>query len=97
MLLTIHIPDKLQRIAFAADLKHILNVAKVKSQDYIPGRSNGRSADIGLKADKISIEVLAQVLSQIERRGYSVESTKGPEALSLSLSAFSPQETQKTT
>ena len=97
MLLTIHIPDQTERVAFAADIKHILKVAKLKTEDYIPSRHNGCKSDIGIKAENVSIKTLAQIVSQIERRGYNVDNAKGPVRLDLSLSAFSPQEQQKTT
>tara|TARA_R100001594_G_scaffold27121_2_gene51844 strand:- start:3593 stop:3886 length:294 start_codon:yes stop_codon:yes gene_type:complete len=97
VLLTVHIPNEAERIAFACDIKHILKTAKVPTQDYIPGHNNGCKADIGIKATNLNLEILAQVVSQIERRGYSVESTKGPAELNLSLSASSPREQQKTT
>ena len=91
MLLTIHIPDQTERVAFAADIKHILKVAKLKTEDYIPSRLNGCKADIGIKAEQVSIKTLAQIVSQIERRGYDVDNAKGPVKLDLSLSASSPR------
>ena len=97
VLLTVHIPDQTERVAFAADIKHILKVAKLQTEDYIPSRHNGCKSDIGIKAENVSIKTLAQIVSQIERRGYDVDNAKGPVRLDLSLSAFSPQEQQKTT
>ena len=93
MLITIHIPDETQRVAFAADIKHILRVAKIQTETYIPGRHNSVQADIGIKAKNISLKTLAQIVSQIERSGYSIINTKGSDIseLNLSVSALSPQ------
>ncbi len=93
MLLTIHIPEEAQRVAFAADIKHILRVAKIDTQTYIPGMQDGVKADIGIKAENISLKILAQIVSQIERSGYSIINTKGSDIseLNLSLSVLSPQ------
>lgn len=93
MLLTIHIPREEERVAFAADIKHILRVAKIDTQTYIPGMQDGVKADIGIKAENISLKILAQIVSQIERSGYSIINTKGSDIseLNLSLSVLSPQ------
>lgn len=93
MLLTIHIPNELERVAFAADIKHILRVANIDTKTYIPGMREGSKADIGIKAEKISLKTLAQIVSQIERSGYSIINTKGSDIseLNLSLSVLSPQ------
>jgi len=88
---TIHIKDKDERIQFAAEIKSLLRTAKIASQDYIPGASEvGKvQADIGIKAS-IDQDLLAQIMSRIERRGYNVQA-KGPEIPGLKLSALSPQ------
>jgi hypothetical protein len=93
VLLTIHIPREEERVAFAADIKHILRVAKINTQTYIPGTHGAIKADIGIKAKNISLKTLAQIVSRIERSGYSIENTKGSDIseLNLSLSALSPQ------
>jgi hypothetical protein len=89
--LQINIKDRTERVAFAADLKGMLRAAKIQTEDYKPEMRFGKKADIGIKAENISLKVLAQIVSQIERRGYDIKSTKGPESLSLSFSALSPQ------
>ena len=91
MLLTIDIPNELERVAIAADIKHILRVANIKTQTYIPGIRDGSKADIGIKAKNISLKTLAQIVSRIERSGYSIENRKGLDKLDLSVSALSPQ------
>ncbi len=91
MFIQIHIKNDLERISFAADIKGILRNANIKTEDYIPTRRFGVKADVGIKAQNISIKVLAQIVSQIEQRGYGIKSTKGSESLSLSFSALSPQ------
>ena len=91
MLLTIHIPREEERVAFAADIKHILRVANVNTQTYIPGMRDDVKTDIGIKAENISLETWAQIVSRIERSGYSIENRKGLDKLDLSVSALSPQ------
>lgn len=91
MYLQINIKDQNERVAFAADIKSILRTANIPTTDYIPGIRFGKQADIGIKAEKISLTILAQIVGQIERRGYNLKSTKGPESLDLSFSALSPQ------
>ncbi len=69
----VRIPDKEERIRFAADIKKILHTANIKTQDFIPSpQKNIIKCDIGIKADGLSHKILAQVLSQIERRGYTL-------------------------
>ena len=69
----IHIPDQNERYAFAAKIKKILKGANVKAVEYIPGNKNKIfKSDIGIKANGIDKKILAQVLSQIERRGYTL-------------------------
>jgi len=93
----IRIPDKEERIRFAADVKKILHTANIKTQDYIPNsQKNIVKCDIGVKAKGLNKKILAQVLSQIERRGYLVLNAKGSDEPSLEHSAASPQK-QKTT
>ena len=90
------IPDKEERIRFAADIKKILHTANIKTQDFIPSpQRNILKCDIGIKANGLSHKILAQVLSQIERRGYMVLNAKGSDVPSLEHSAASQQ--QKTT
>tara|TARA_A100000172_G_scaffold81072_1_gene72778 strand:- start:402 stop:683 length:282 start_codon:yes stop_codon:yes gene_type:complete len=93
VLLTIEIPDKLQQVAFAADIKHILRVANIDTKTYIPGMRDGNKADIGIQAENISLKTLAQIVGRIERSGYSIKNTKGSDVstLNLSLSVLSPQ------
>ena len=94
----IHIPNKEERIRFAATIKKILHTAKIKTEEYIPGKYNRiLKADIGIKADGLDQKILAQVLSQIERRGYSIINAKDPAVPGPMRSAASPQQQQKTT
>ena len=98
MLYIVHIKDKQERLQLAADIKKILQTAKIKTLEYIPGGNKQIiKTDIGLKADGLKKKTLAQVLSQIERRGYSVINAPDPEKPGLALSAASPQQQQKTT
>ena len=93
MLLTIHVPNEAERIHLAAQIKQILQVANIQTQTYIPGIRDGVKADIGIKAENISLKILAQIVSRIERSGYSITNTKGSDIseLNLSLSVLSPQ------
>ncbi len=94
----IHIPNQEERIRFAADIKKILHTANIKAKEYIPGNHNRIiKADIGIKADGLDKKILAQVLSQIERRGYSMINAKDPAVPGPMRSAASPQRQQKTT
>ena len=94
----IHIPNQEERIRFAADIKKILHTANIQAKEYIPGNHNRiMKADIGIKADGLDQKILAQVLSQIERRGYTVINAKDPAVPGLMRSAASPQQQQKTT
>tara|TARA_R100000234_G_scaffold38340_1_gene22696 strand:+ start:15799 stop:16122 length:324 start_codon:yes stop_codon:yes gene_type:complete len=98
VLYTIHIKNKEERIRLAADIKNILHTAGNEVTEYIPSQNKKLiKSDIGIKANNIEKKTLAQILSQIERRGYSVFKAKGPDNPSLELSAGSPQTQQKTT
>ena len=98
MLYIVHIKDKHERIQFAAHIKKLLRTANIEAKDYIPGKNNQIiRSDIGIKADGLDKKILAQVLSQIERRGYTILIAKGSETPSLMHSAASPQRQQKTT
>lgn len=98
MLYIIHIKDKKERIEFASDIKKLLQNANVKAEEYIPSKNTHiYNSDIGIKSNNVNKKVLAQVLSQIERRGYTVINAKGSDNPSLLHSASSPQQTQKTT
>ena len=77
----IHIPDEHERYKFAAKIKKILTNAKMNPEEYIAN---------------VSQKVLAQVLRQIESRGYTVINAKGSENPSLQHSGSSPQQSQKT-
>ncbi len=69
----VHIPDQNERYAFAAKIKKILKSANIKAVEYIPGNKNKiLKSDIGIKANGIDKKILAQVLSQVERRGYTL-------------------------
>tara|TARA_R100001015_G_C4634182_1_gene200212 strand:+ start:3073 stop:3387 length:315 start_codon:yes stop_codon:yes gene_type:complete len=91
----IHIPDEHERYKFAAKIKKILTQAKMNPEEYIPGNNTIYKTDIGIKAN-VSQKVLAQVLRQIEARGYTVINAKGSENPSLQHSGSSPQQSQKT-
>mgnify|MGYP003143668970 FL=1 len=91
MLLTIEIPDETERVYLAAQIKKILRNAKIKTHVYIPNNHGKLKADIGIRARDISLETLAQIVSRIERSGYSIENRKGLDKLDLSVSALSPQ------
>jgi hypothetical protein len=72
MLYTIHIPNKEQRIAFAVEVKQLIQ----HSTTYIPGKRNGLyQSDLGIKAD-ITQKELAQIKALIARRGYDVSTRK---------------------
>ena len=91
MLLTIHIADESERVYLAAQIKKILKNAKIDTHVYIPNSQGKLKADIGIRAREISLETLAQIVSRIERSGYSIENRKGLDELDLSVSALSPQ------
>lgn len=91
----IHIPDKNERYDFAAKIKKIINTAKISTTEYIPGKKKVFKSDIGIKAE-VTEKVLAQVLRQIEARGYTVINAKGSDNPSLEHSGSSPQQSQKT-
>ena len=66
VILTIHIPDKQKRIAFAVKIRQIIP----QSKTYIPGKKNSLyDSDIGIKAN-ITKEELAKINALIERRGF---------------------------
>jgi|TARA_R110002020_G_scaffold460992_1_gene679760 hypothetical protein len=80
----IRIKDKDERIRFAADIKKILHTANIKTQDYIPSSQDSIvKCDIGIKATGLKKKTLAQVLSQVERRGYIILNAKGSDESSL--------------
>ena len=66
VILTIHIPDHNQRIAFAAKIRKLIPQGKT----YIPGKRNGiYQSDMGIKAE-VTKKELAQINALIERRGF---------------------------
>ena len=72
VILTIHIPDKHKRIAFAAKVRKLIPQGKT----YIPGKQNGiYKRDIGINAS-ITPKELAQINALIERRGFEVSKRK---------------------
>ena len=93
MLLTIHVPKEADRIQLAAQIKQILQVSNIQTQTYLPGIRDGIKADIGIKAENISLMTLAQIVSRIERSGYSIKNAKGSDISELNLpaSVLSPQ------
>ena len=83
MIYKIRIPDKEERIRFAAEIKNIIP----DSQDFIPGhRKQIYQADIGFKAN-IDEKELVQINALIERRGYTVSKQEGPDHSEPSASA----------
>ena len=91
MYIQIKIEDDVERVVFASHIKFILRNANISTRTYTPKERFGVKADIGLQAKNISLNVLAQIISQIENRGYDIKSAKGSDILSLSFSALSPQ------
>lgn len=66
VILTVHIPDKHKRIAFAATVRKLIP----QGITYIPGKRNGiYKSDMGIKAD-VTQKELAQINALIERRGH---------------------------
>ena len=66
MLLTIHIPDKQDRINFARKVRQLLG----ESQTYIPRARKVYRADIGVKANTDDA-TYKKILALIDRRGYT--------------------------
>jgi hypothetical protein len=66
MLLTIHIPDKQERINFAHKVQQLLG----ESQTYIPSARKVLKADIGVKASTDE-KTIKKVIALIDRSGYS--------------------------
>ena len=66
MLLTIHIPDKQERINFARKVRQLLG----ESQTYIPGARKVYKADIGIKANT-NDGTYKKILGLIDRNGYT--------------------------
>jgi len=79
------INDKDERMRVAAEIQKILKNCKT----YIPGTRTGQvyRTDIGIKAD-VDKETLAHVDGLIQRRGYQVTKTGGPEDRATSLSSL---------
>jgi len=88
VLLTVTIKNKAERTYLASQIKKILKNANINAQVYTPINKN--RADIGLKAEDLSLKTLAQIVGRIEQSGYSIDK-KGQEDLDLSVSALSPQ------
>ena len=88
VLLTVIVPNKAERTYLASQIKKILKNADLEANVYTP--INKSKADIGIKAENLSLETLAQIVGRIEQSGYSIDK-KGQEDLDLSLSALSPQ------
>lgn len=80
----IHIDDKDERMRVAAEIQKILK----NSKTYLPGHRTGQvyKTDIGIKAD-VDKETLALVDGLIQRRGYQVTKTGGPEIRATVLSS----------
>ena len=55
-------------------IRKILENAGYKSRIFVPKKQN---CDIGLESEPIDKETLAKVISQIERKGYTIN-TDGP-------------------
>jgi hypothetical protein len=93
VLLTIHVPNEAERIHLAAQIKQILEISNMQTQTYIPGIRDGVKADIGIQAKNLSLKTLAQIVSRIERSGYSITNAKGSDIseLNLPVSVLSPQ------
>ncbi|MAE83513.1 MAG: hypothetical protein CMB80_12295 [Flammeovirgaceae bacterium] len=84
MIYLIHIPDKAERVRFAAEIKKIIP----DSQDFIPGkRKHVYQPDIGMRYSKIEEKELTQIEALIERRGYSIYKQEGPDHSEPSASA----------
>ena len=88
VLLTVIVPNKAERTYLASQIKKILKNADLEANVYTP--INKSKADIGIKAENLSLETLAQIVGRIEQSGYSIDK-KGQEDLDLSVSALSPQ------
>ena len=66
MLITIHIPDKQERIKFAHKVRKVLG----ESQTYIPGARKVYKADIGVKANTDDT-TYKKILALLDRHGYT--------------------------
>lgn len=88
VLLTVIVPNKAERTYLASQIKKILKNADIDAKSYIPKKIS--NADIGIKAENLSLKTLAQIVGRIEQSGYSIDK-KGLEDLDLSVSALSPQ------
>mgnify|MGYP003112427858 CR=1 FL=1 len=88
VLLTVIVPNKAERTYLAWQIKKILKNADLDVNVYTP--INKSRADIGIKAENLSLKTLAQIVGRIEQSGYSIDK-KGQEDLDLSVSALSPQ------
>ncbi len=66
MLLTIHIPDKQERINFAHKVRKLLG----QSQTYIPGARKVYKSDIGVKASTDN-KTYKKILALLDRHGYT--------------------------
>ena len=66
MLITIHIPDKQERIKFAQKVRKVLG----ESQTYIPGARKVYKADIGVKANTDDT-TYKKILALLDRHGYT--------------------------
>ena len=68
MILSVTIPDTLERAAMATDIKHLLAHYDIPIKTYKP-----HNADMGLEAKKeLSQKLLGRVIGLIQRRGYEV-------------------------
>tara|TARA_Y100001972_G_scaffold41668_1_gene51483 strand:- start:447 stop:737 length:291 start_codon:yes stop_codon:yes gene_type:complete len=88
VLFTVNIPNKAERTYLASQIKKILKNADLEANVYTP--IDKSKADIGIKAENLSLKTLAQIVGRIEQSGYSIDK-KGQEDLDLSVSALSPQ------
>ena len=88
VLLTVLVPNRAERTYLASQIKKILKNANLEASVYTP--IDKSKADIGIKAENLSLKTLAQIVGRIEQSGYSIDK-KGLEDLDLSVSALSPQ------
>jgi hypothetical protein len=70
----VFIKNSEERIRMALKIKKILELAGYSSSIF---SSDRKHCDIGLKSDPVDQDTLAKVISQIERKGYTIDK-KGP-------------------
>jgi|TARA_R100001463_G_scaffold48759_4_gene98132 predicted RNase H-related nuclease YkuK (DUF458 family) len=74
MNIEVRIKSSKERMRLILKVKKILENAGYKTQIVVPDKEH---CDIGLNSDPVSKEILARVISQIERNGYTIN-TDGP-------------------